>query len=198
MKQTTVYLIRHGAYENPKHVNPGRLPGFPLSAEGKKQASVLAELFSKIPVSSIYASPITRTLETATIIAQKLNLLVVRDDRLLEVRSPFNGAPVEVVDALAYAGEMYTPKYFKQGLEHIPQFFRRMDDCLKDIVQREQGKQVVVVSHGDPMMSVWFRYNGLDWSKGFALGNWFVPMGTGFTIVFDTKGKPLRFTKFPA
>lgn len=192
---TTIYLLRHGAYENPNNINPGRLPGFGLSALGRLQASRLAEFFSKKPISSVFASPLTRTLETAEIIAKRLNLPVVTDDRLLEVQSSFYGVPIEDVNALALAGKLYIKKYFDQGLERIPQFFRRMDDCLKDIVQQEQGKHVIVVSHGDPMMSVWFRYHSLAWSKGFALGNWYVPQASGFKIEFDSSGKPIRVTK---
>lgn len=195
---TTVYLLRHGAYENPKFLNPGRLPGFSLSVLGKQQASQLAEYFLKKPICWVYASPIQRTLETAQIIAKRLNVSVTTDDRLLEVRSPFNGSPVEDVNALALAGKLYTKKYFDQGLEHIPEIFRRIDRCLRDIVHTQQGKHIIVVSHGDPMMSVWFRYRGLTWSKGFAMGNWYVPMASGFKIEFDAAGKPMSVSKFPS
>jgi broad specificity phosphatase PhoE len=198
MKQTIVYLIRHGAYENPEHLNPGRLPGFPLSSRGKQQIADLAKLLSTEPISSVISSPIERTLETAQIIAKKLNLPVTTDDRLLEVRSPFNGVPGRDVDALARAGTLYTQTYFDQGLERIPEMFHRMDDCIKDIVRKEQGKHVIVVSHGDPMMSVWFGYRDLDWSKGFAMGDWYLPMGTGFKIEFNIEGEPVTITKFPA
>ena len=197
MKQTTIYLLRHGAYENPKRFNPGRLPGFPLSMQGKQQVSDLVKLLAQKNISAVFSSPITRTLETAQIIANALRLPVVTDDRLLEVKSPFNGVPVEDVNTLAFAGKLYVKKYFDQGLERIPEFFQRMDNCLKDIVRSHKGKQAVVVSHGDPMMSVWFRYRGFPGLKGFALGNWYVPMGTGFQIVFDTEGKPVHISKFP-
>ena len=184
-------------YENPKKIFPGRLPGYGLSPLGRKQASRLAELFSKKPISSIFASPLARTLETAKTIAQKLNLPVVTDKRLLEVQSSFDGLPMGDIVALARAGKLYTKKYFDQGLERIPEIFRRMDQCLRDIVQKQQGKHIIVVSHGDPMMSVWFGYRGLTWRKGFALGNWYVPQASGFKIVFDAKSSPVSITKFP-
>jgi len=195
---TTVYLLRHGAYENPKKIFPGRLPGYGLSPLGKQQASRLAEFFSKKPISSVFASPLKRTLETAKTIAQKLNLPVVTDTRLSEVQSPFDGLPMGDIEARACAGKMYTKKYFDQGLERIPEIFRRMDRCLRDIVHKQHGKHVIVVSHGDPMMSVWFGYRGLTWSKGFAVGNWYVPMASGFKIEFDAAGKPMSVSKFPS
>lgn len=194
---TTVYLLRHGEYENPKNVNPGRLPGFHLSPVGKKQAERLAEIFSKKSINAVYASPLERTLETAKIIAQKLNLPVVTDQRLSEVQSPFDGLPMREIEALALAGKIYTKKYFDQGLERIPEIFRRMDRCLRDIIHKQPGKHVIVVSHGDPMMSVWFGYRGLDWSKGFAMGDWYVPQASGFKIEFDDAGKPVSVSRFP-
>jgi len=193
--KTIVYLLRHAAYENPKKIFPGRLPGYGLSVLGRQQASRLAEFFSKKPISSIFASPLKRTLETAKIIAQKVNLPVVIDDRLIEVQSPFDGLPMWDIEALALAGKLYTKKYVDQGLERIPEIFRRMDQCLGDIVHKQPGKHSIVVSHGDPMMSVWFRYRGLAWSKGFAMGNWYVPMASGFKIEFDETEKPIRITK---
>lgn len=195
--KTTVYLLRHAAYENPKKISPGRLPGYGLSVLGKQQASRLAEFFSKKPIISIFASPLARTLETAKIIAQKLNLPVVTDKRLLEVQSPFNGLPMGDIEALARAGKLYTKKYFDQGLERIPEIFCRMDRCLRDIVHKQQGKHIIVVSHGDPMMSVWFRYRGVTWSEGFAVGNCYVPMASGFKIEFNLSRKPIRITKLP-
>jgi len=194
---TTICLIRHGVYENPEKIFPGRLPDYGLSALGRRQASRLAEFFSKKPVSSVFASPLKRTLETAEIIAQKFNLPVVIDDRLLEVRSPFDGLPMGDIEALALAGKLYTKKYFDQGLERIPEIFRRMNRCLRDIVHTQPDKHSIVVSHGDPMMSVWFRYRGFDWSKGFALGNWYVPMGSGVKIEFDETEKPISVAKLP-
>jgi probable phosphoglycerate mutase len=174
---------------------PGRLPGYGLSPLGKQQASRMAEFFSKKPISSVFASSLARTLETAKTIAQKLNLPVVTDKRLSEVQSPFDGLPMGDIEALA--GKMYIKKYFDQGLERLPEIFRRMDGCLRDIVQKQLGEHIIVVSHGDPMMSVWFGYRGLTWSKGFAVENWYVPQASGFKIEFDAKGAPVRITKFP-
>jgi len=195
---TIVYLLRHAAYENPKKIFPGRLPGYGLSRLGRQQASRLAEIISKKPIRAVFASPLKRTQETAKTIAQKLNLPVVTDERLLEVHSPFDGLPMGKIEALALARKMYTKKYFDQGLERPPEIFRRMDRCLRNIVRKQQGKHSIVVSHGDPMMSVWFRYRGLPWLEGFAIKNWYVPMVSGFKIEFDAAGKPISITKYPA
>jgi phosphohistidine phosphatase SixA len=93
MKQTTVYLIRHGMYENPDHLNPGRSPGFPLSSLGKQEVVTLATLLSQEPISAVFSSPILRTRETAEMLARNFNLPVSIDDRLSEVGGPFNGVP---------------------------------------------------------------------------------------------------------
>src|SRR3990167_8939674 len=66
---TYIYLVRHAAYENPKHIFHGRSPGFPLSAQGHEQAKRLASSMSHLPIHAIYTSPLTRTYQTAQAIA---------------------------------------------------------------------------------------------------------------------------------
>lgn len=196
--RTTLYLIRHTEYENPDHVTPGRLPGFPLSARGREQSLQLAQYFSHKTIDSIYSSPLTRTLETAEIIAKKIGLPVQTDDRLSEVRNIplFEGKPNKIVDDLAYSGELYTKKYTDLGLERKEDFYQRMDRCLRDIAQKHPGRQSIVVSHGDPMMSVWFGYRSLPFPKTFALGLWYVPKGTGFKIEFTDEGNVMSINIF--
>ncbi|MBL7159755.1 histidine phosphatase family protein, partial [Candidatus Microgenomates bacterium] len=53
MAETTIYLVRHCEYENPRRVVPGRLPGFPLSAEGKENAKLLANYFKDKKIAAI-------------------------------------------------------------------------------------------------------------------------------------------------
>jgi len=74
---STFYLLRHGAKEP--------IPGDPpLSAQGLKQATKTAIHMKKFKFDSIYASPFTRTKQTAAIVAEFHNLPVQIDSRLVE------------------------------------------------------------------------------------------------------------------
>ncbi len=62
-------LIRHGQTDfNVKHLLPGQLPGIPLNAEGIREAQATAQAIGALPFSAIVASPLERTMQTASAI----------------------------------------------------------------------------------------------------------------------------------
>jgi broad specificity phosphatase PhoE len=193
---TTVYLIRHGAYENPKQIFHGRLPGFPLSAQGKKMAGRLANYLANKPIIAVYSSRLTRAYQTAEIIAKKFRLPVITDRRLLDIRTPLQGKPKAFIDSID--SDFYQPKYIRAGGERLETVFARMDRAIKSKVRLHEGKQFVVVSHGDGIMSVATRYDGKPLPKKFSFHNWYVPQASGFKIEFDETDNPISLTKFPA
>lgn len=74
---STFYLVRHGVRLN-------RLEDTELSDIGKKQTELTAEYLSDKGIYAIFASPLKRAQQTASIISQRLNLKVVSDNRLKE------------------------------------------------------------------------------------------------------------------
>ncbi len=83
---TIIYLIRHGHND---YVGKGKLAGrlkdVHLSEQGKAQAAALAEKLKNTNFTAIYASPLDRTMETATPIAAMQGLNVIARDGLLEI-----------------------------------------------------------------------------------------------------------------
>src|SRR5689334_16774290 len=69
---TTIYYVRHAGTENAERIQYGRIPGFNLSENGKKQAAKMADFFANKKISQIFTSPLERCFETANIIAEKL------------------------------------------------------------------------------------------------------------------------------
>jgi probable phosphoglycerate mutase len=55
-----------------------------LTKRGQKQAQLLAEKLSSVPIKAIYASPLERTMETAQPLASALKLEMTPVDDLLE------------------------------------------------------------------------------------------------------------------
>jgi len=155
---TTIYLIRHGEYENPEHVFPGRGPGFPLSERGRKQIAAVAQMLLVQPVVAIYASPIVRTRQTAEILAEQCNLDSIFDERLLEVRTGMEGTPMADFDAIA--GNVYTPEFEAKGVETPAMITLRMRSCIDEIVRNYTGKIAICVSHGDPIRFAVASYSG--------------------------------------
>lgn len=194
--KTTVYLVRHGAYENPKGILHGRLPGFPLSKEGRQMAGRLAGYLAKKPIVAIYSSRLTRAFQTAEIVAKKFRKKVQTDRRLLDIRTPLQGRPIAFIKTIN--SDFYSIRYIRMGGERLEMVYKRIDKCLRAIARRHRGKSVVVVSHGDPIMSIWFSYRGLTLPQNFPFNNLYVPQASGFKIEFDGKGSPVHITKLPA
>lgn len=191
---TTIYLIRHGAYENPKKILHLRLPGFPLSEIGKRQAAAVAKFFKDKPIVAVYSSRLTRAHMTAHIIAAQHHLPVVTNRKLLDIRSPLQGKPIAFIDEIN--SDFYNMRYIRAGGEKLETAYKRIDQCLRTIARRHRNQSVVVVSHGDPIMAVWTRYSGRPLPKSYPLGSWYVPQTGGFRITFQGS-KPMHITKLP-
>jgi broad specificity phosphatase PhoE len=86
----SVHLVRHGEVFNPDKVLYGRLPGFGLSALGHQMAEEFADGWKTAP-QILVASPLQRAQETIEPLAQKFNLEVRTDERVVEAENSFQG-----------------------------------------------------------------------------------------------------------
>lgn len=145
---TKIYLIRHGEVYNPKKVNYGRLPGFGLSNLGREQASTLKNFFSKKKISVIYSSPLLRTKQTARIIANN-KIPILFSKSLLEVNfGQFEGKPIELT--LKPRKRAHLVKNFpKESYEKVQ---KRMVQKILDVAQKEAGKNILFLTHADPIL----------------------------------------------
>src|SRR5579863_5688975 len=71
---TRLVLVRHGVTAHTGPLLSGRMPGIDLSAQGISQAEAAADRLAALTISTVYASPIERTTQTAGYIAARLGL----------------------------------------------------------------------------------------------------------------------------
>jgi probable phosphoglycerate mutase len=155
---TTVYFVRHGEYQGQDKFVAFRAKGFPLNSRGKNQIMKATKDFSK--VAAVYSSPMTRCLESAKIIGKKFNLKVIVDERLNEVRSPFNGIERDKFSEIKGKNSFYDlPAQITEG-ETWEEIEERMKDFLKEILRVYKNKTVVAVSHADPITILQARLTG--------------------------------------
>jgi broad specificity phosphatase PhoE len=158
--KSIVYLLRHGAYKNPKHILPVRLPGFHLSQQGVEAVKRVAQTFLNKHIVAVYTSPLERARETAETVGKILNLPVSIDERLIEIRSPAQGKPENLLKIMEgwkmYESDWYT----KGGGETIEDIAARMHDFMKEKIIKHRGRTFIAVSHGDPIMIVRAKYEG--------------------------------------
>ncbi len=185
---TTIYLLRHGHYESPAPVAPYRLPGFHLSPEGIRQVEVLSRQLAGEQIAAMVTSPMERTRETADILARAHHLAPVVDERLNEVRSPFQGKTPDEIQALGgWNWQIYdTQWYQKQGGETIEEIRARVVSVVEEKRLEHSGKAICLVSHGDPIMvaAAYYRGTTLDTAHLMAIVP-YVPMAGGFRLVFE-------------
>ncbi|RYD31479.1 MAG: histidine phosphatase family protein [Verrucomicrobiaceae bacterium] len=152
MPLTRIFLIRHGATILSAEDRFAGATDVPLSDEGRHQAARLAERLSALPVAAVYASPLSRTMETAGILAAPHGMEVLARDGLREIshgrweqltRHEVEGKyPAE---AAAWEEDPFT--FAPAGGESGLAVTARALPALLDIVRHHEGQPVVVVSH---------------------------------------------------
>jgi probable phosphoglycerate mutase len=149
---TEVLLIRHGRSADvvpgtPESVNP------PLHEEGREQAALLAARLRDKRIDAIYASTLSRAIETAEAVAADRGLEVVQLAELREVdlgeweRGEFRRRAAERDPAwLAFAesGRWETIP----GAERDDVFRARVTGTIGRIIEDHPGQTVAVACHG--------------------------------------------------
>ncbi|WP_315451711.1 histidine phosphatase family protein [uncultured Selenomonas sp.] len=150
---TEIIIIRHGETE---WNQTGRFQGHsdvPLSETGRAQAEALGRNLALDHVDVIYASDLTRALETATPLAARFGLTVTPDPLLRELNfgawegQSFNDVNAENPDAMK---QFYNDPE-RAGIPHsepFPDFQKRVAGRVREIVAEQRGKRIVIVSHG--------------------------------------------------
>jgi broad specificity phosphatase PhoE len=152
MKATRLYLVRHGATQLTAEDRFSGAIGVDLSVEGRAQAERLAERLASEPISAVYASPLSRTVETATILATPHRLPVVQRDGLREIdHGHWEGMSrhdVETQFAEEYAAWDADPFTFApEGGESGVAVLARALPVIRELVVNHVGQNVLVVSH---------------------------------------------------
>lgn len=152
--KTTVHVMRHGEVHNPEKILYGRIPGFRLSERGEQMAERAADFFADKDIVLVVASPLERAQQTATPIANRLQIELNTDDNLIEAENVFEGQRVSVGD-----GVLRTPSAWK----HLWNPFRpswgepyvdlaaRMRVAIDAARISAAGREAVLVSHQLPI-----------------------------------------------
>ncbi len=148
---TLFHFVRHGAVDNPNELYYGRLPGFPLSPEGRQQARQAAASLRSKPIAAIFSSPLLRARQTAAVIAADFPGLKVQvSTSLNEVYSPFDGLPAGALRANGWDVYSGAPAPYEQPADVL----RRTLRFLYKVFRQYSGQQVVAVTHMDAIQWV--------------------------------------------
>lgn len=191
---TTVYLVRHGETEG-NRVRRYQPYNTPLSEEGRRQAQFVAErLAAEGPFVALYTSDLSRTQETAAIIAAQLGLVPIPDPRLRELD------PGDWKGSLYDEIETHFPGHREQwiasgGLERLPgaegestaEVRERVTAAFDEVVARHPGAQVILVSHGWALAILLAAIH--DWGHADAFREQRIRLGNTSVSVVEVAGR---------
>lgn len=149
---TRVLLVRHGETTLSAEDRFAGSTDVPLGANGRHQAQRLAVRLADDQLAAVYCSPLSRTVETASIIAAPHGLALEKRDGLREIdHGHWEGLRRSDVEAqcpeeyAAWDEDPYT--FAPKGGESGVQVVARALPLMREIVLAHAGQQVLVVSH---------------------------------------------------
>lgn len=155
---SVVHLVRHGEVENPRNVVYADLPGFHLSRRGRREAAWTGAFLADRPIEAVYASPLDRAMETASIIASRHGLKPNAVESLGEWRlmNRWSGLLWQELDT-HFPGELETYLSDPTGMDFAPESLhdlaQRLARTLTELAGRTPDGEIVVVSHQDPIQA---------------------------------------------
>ena len=164
---TRLYLVRHGATQLTAEDRFSGAIGVELSEEGRHQVARLSERLAHDAITAVYCSPLSRTVETAEILARPHGLPLVRRDGLREIThgrwEGLTRREVEERYAEEYATWEADPFTFApEGGESGLVVLARALPVIREIVVSHPGAAVLVVSHKATLRLVLSSLLGFD------------------------------------
>ena len=167
MKETILIVVRHAETAWNREKRMQGTTDTPLSDVGRVQAQALARRLAGEAFAALYSSDLSRARDTAHAIAQHSGRELVLEPRLRErAFGVFEGLIADEIRArfpqeyALFASR--DPDYEVPGGESARGFTERCLGCLAEIAGRHAGDDIVVVTHGLVLDSLYRAAHGLD------------------------------------
>ena len=155
MRQTVLYLLRHGATEA-NLARPARLQGRrhnpPLARLGVRQAEATRDFLAGLRLDHCYSSPLLRAVQTAAIVAAPHGLSPEPLEPLTECDvgrwEGLDWQTVRYLDAEGYQRFHANPAAFGYpGGESFADVYERVAPALAQLLRVHAGQSLLVVGH---------------------------------------------------
>ncbi|MGE5486353.1 MAG: histidine phosphatase family protein [bacterium] len=159
-----IYLIRHGETDAIGHTLVGWLPGVPINARGREQATGLVQRLAGVEFAAIYSSPLERAMQTAEPLARALGLEIRECPEVGEFHfGEWTGASISGLDSdpLWRQFNRFRSRTRAPGGELMSEVQARMVTALERIAERHPDASVAVFSHADAIRAAATHYLGM-------------------------------------
>ncbi len=148
------YIMRHGEAEsNAKKIYDTNIKSeIHLTTKGKMDVSKVAKKIKDINIDIIICSDFMRTEETAEIVGKEIGVKVIKDKRIREISvGDLDGQPydMEIIKRRNNGEDLSYPNG-----ENWTDVKKRIDDFYRDISFKYRDKKILIVSHGDVLLSI--------------------------------------------
>ena len=156
-----IIFMRHGqANNNVKKLLVGRNLESHLTDLGREQVkNTTNQILASIDIHKIYSSPVIRTVETAEIVSDFIDVPFEKDERLFEIElGKLVGMYYE--DLINKHGNLFVKFYgdnddenslLEFEVESFGAVKKRISELLHEIVKKHKNENVLLVSHLDPI-----------------------------------------------
>ena len=151
-----IYIVRHCHAE-------GQNPEAQLTEVGQKQALELMRFFSNKQIDRIISSPYIRAFKTIEPLAEKLELIVEEDSRLVERTLSSENMP----DWYEKLRETFNDENLKFAGGETSKEAKNRAACVISDVESSESRQCIIVTHGN-LMSLLLR----SFNKSFDFEQW--------------------------
>lgn len=181
MKSYVIHFVRHGMTEaNVKGQYAGSWD-IPVSDEGKKKLQNLKNTYEYPYVQEYYSSPLSRCVETCSIIYPEVQPIVI--DELQECNfGDWEGKTTkELSSDPEYLEWIKSSRIAPPNGESWDDFYKRISNAFENIVESLMRRGVTsacIFTHGGVIMSLMAMY-GIPRAKSF---EWMVDNGCGYSV----------------
>lgn len=182
---TNIYLIRHAESDGNIAKKLCGHTNSDVTERGMIQLSNLSERFKAVQIDKIYASPLKRAKKTAEAVNRFHGLDITFDDNLKELYAgDWEAQPYDVLKK-DYKDDYEIwcsyPHLFKSpNGESMAECYERIVNEVKKLAGSNDGKTIVIVSHGCVLRNLMCYLKGLPHEK---LGSLSYMENTGVTLV---------------
>jgi alpha-ribazole phosphatase/probable phosphoglycerate mutase len=157
------YFVHCSSLDNKKGVSSGWFDS-PLSEEGVRQSSELKDKIKDKKFDVVFCSDLLRAIDSAQLTFQGI-VPIISDKRLRECNyGDFNAKPVNIVEPMH---EKFISEKFPNG-ESYEDVKARVADFLEFLKKNYSGKNVAIVAHKAPQLSLDVLLKGKTWGEAFA------------------------------
>ncbi len=150
-----IYLIRHGQTDaNVSGIYQGNMD-VPLNAKGVKQAELIAWRLRNMAIDNVYVSSLKRAMDTCSAILEYHDLTPVIEPDLQEIslgdwqgksRADVKNEYADYIEERKAKDDAHTTPF--PGGESFANFEKRATNIFYDILERQNGNNIVIVTHG--------------------------------------------------